>query len=101
LNKNLRTTCRVFPFGNKRIRSLGIISGGGGSILKEAVQGQLDCFLVGEIDLAVYNTARDHGMNIIAAGHYATETVGVKALMPLVAEAFGVKTVFIDDAKDL
>jgi dinuclear metal center YbgI/SA1388 family protein len=101
LNKNLRTTCRVFPFGNKRIRSLGIISGGGGSILKEAVQEKLDCFLVGEIDLAVYNTARDHGMSIIAAGHYATETVGVKALMPLVAEAFGVKTVFIDDAKDL
>ncbi len=101
LNRTLGTTCRVFPFGNKRIRSLGIISGGGGSILKEAVQEQLDCFLVGEIDLAVYNTARDHGMNIIAAGHYATETVGVKALMPLVAEVFGVKTVFIDDAKDL
>jgi dinuclear metal center YbgI/SA1388 family protein len=101
LNKNLGTTCRVFPFGNKRIRSLGIISGGGGSILKEAVQEGLDCFLVGEIDLAVYNTARDHGMSIIAAGHYATETLGVKALMPLVGEAFGVKTVFIDDAKDL
>jgi putative NIF3 family GTP cyclohydrolase 1 type 2 len=39
-------------------------------------------------------------MNTIAAGHYATETVGVKALMPLVREAFGVETVFIDDAKD-
>jgi dinuclear metal center YbgI/SA1388 family protein len=101
LNKNLRTVCRVFQFGNKRVRSLGIISGGGGGMLKEAVREKLDCFLVGELDLAVHNAARDHGMNIIAAGHYATETVGVKALMPAVREAFGVETVFIDDAKDL
>jgi putative NIF3 family GTP cyclohydrolase 1 type 2 len=39
-------------------------------------------------------------MNLVVAGHYRTETVGVKALMPLVREAFGVRTVFIEDAKD-
>jgi putative NIF3 family GTP cyclohydrolase 1 type 2 len=40
-------------------------------------------------------------MNLIVAGHYATETVGVKALMPLIRDAFGVDTVFVADAKDL
>jgi putative NIF3 family GTP cyclohydrolase 1 type 2 len=91
----------VLRFGKKRIKSIGIISGGGGSILREAVQERLDCFVVGEIDLAVYNAAKDQGMNLIVAGHYATETVGVKALMPLVRDTFGVKTVFIADPKNL
>jgi dinuclear metal center YbgI/SA1388 family protein len=101
LNKSLNVDCRVFRFGKKNIRSIGIISGGGGSILKDAVKEQLDCFLVGEIDLAVFNAAREYGMNLLVAGHYATETVGVRALMPLVKDAFGVDTVFVDDVKDL
>ena len=70
-------------------------------MLKEACESKLDGFLVGEIDLAVYNAAREYGMSLIVAGHYATETVGVKALMPLVRDAFGVDTVFVADKKDL
>jgi dinuclear metal center YbgI/SA1388 family protein len=101
LNKKLKTDCRVLRFGKDRIRSIGIISGGGGSILKEACALSLDCFLVGEIDLAVYNAAKDCGMNLLVAGHYATETVGVRALMPLVGDTFGVETVFIEDTKNL
>ena len=101
LSRSLNVECRAYPFGKERIRSIGIISGGGGSILKDAVQERLDCFLVGEVDLAVYNAAREYGMNLLVAGHYATETVGVRALMPLVRDAFGVDTVFVDDVKDL
>jgi dinuclear metal center YbgI/SA1388 family protein len=101
VRKQLRSTCLVFPFGKERIRSIGIVSGGGGSILPDAVREKLDCFLVGESDLALFNAAKDQRMNVIAAGHYATETVGVKALASLINEAFGVKTVFIEDTKDL
>ena len=101
LSRSLNVDCRAFRFGKKSIRSIGIISGGGGSILKDAVKEQLDCFLVGEIDLAVYNAAREYGMNLLVAGHYATETVGVRALMPLVKDTFGVDTVFVDDVKEL
>ena len=101
LKKELKTTCSVFRFGKAGICTLGIVSGGGGSMLKDAVQERLDCFLVGEIDLATYNAAKEYGINLIVAGHYATETVGVKALMRLVGDVFGIQTVFIDDAKDL
>lgn len=101
LKKRLRSSCRVHRFGKDRIRSIGIVSGGGGGMLKEACESRLDCFLVGEIDLAVYNAAREYGMNLIVAGHYATETVGVRALMPLVRNTFGVDTVFVADTKDL
>jgi len=101
LRKKIHGHCRILRFGKQAVRSIGIISGGGGSMLPEAVAEQLDCFLVGEIDLAVYNAAREYGMNIVVAGHYATETLGVKALMPLVGNAFDVDTVFIHDPKDL
>jgi len=101
VRSQLRSACRVFPFGQHRIRSLAIVSGGGGGMVNDAVNEKLDCFLVGEIDLAVYNAARDHGINLIVAGHYATETVGVKALMPLIGATFGVETAFIQDPKDL
>lgn len=101
LDRRLGSSCRVYRFGKDRVRSIGIVSGGGGSMLKDAVRERLDCFLVGEIDLAVYNAAREYGINLMVAGHYATETVGVKALMPLVKDHFGVETVFISDPKDL
>jgi dinuclear metal center YbgI/SA1388 family protein len=101
LRKTLNSDCRVYRNGKDRIRSIGIISGGGGSMLKDACSEKLDCFLVGEIDLAVYNAAKEYGMNLLVAGHYATETLGVKALMPVVKNTFGVETVFVSDPKDL
>lgn len=101
IKSQLRSPCRVFPFGKDRIRSIGIISGGGGGMVNDAVKEKLDCFLVGEVDLAAYNAAKDHGINVIVAGHYATETVGVKALMPLIGETFGLETVFVEDKKEL
>lgn len=101
LQKQLHTRCRVLQFGKARIKSMGIVSGGGGSILPDAVKEGLDCFLVGELDLALYNAAKEQRMNLIIAGHYATETVGVKALMALVRDTWNVKTVFIADPKDL
>jgi putative NIF3 family GTP cyclohydrolase 1 type 2 len=70
-------------------------------MLVDAVKEGLDCFLVGEIDLAIHNAAKEHGMNLLVAGHYATETVGVKALMPFIRNSFKVRTVFITDPKDL
>ncbi|MHB8846045.1 MAG: Nif3-like dinuclear metal center hexameric protein [Nitrospirota bacterium] len=101
LNNGLDAPCHVLPFGKDRIRSVGIVSGGGGGMLKDACALRLDCFVIGEVDLAVYNAAREYGMNLLVGGHYATETVGVRALMPLIRERFGVRTVFIDDPKDL
>lgn len=100
VRRRLQSSCRSLSFGTDRVRTMGIISGGGGGMLIDAVKEKLDSFLVGEIDLAVYNAAKDHGINLIVAGHYATETVGVKALMPLIGVTFGVRTVFIDDPKD-
>ena len=40
--------------------------------------------------------AREAGIHFVAAGHYATEVFGVRALGDLVAGRFGVDHVFVD-----
>jgi dinuclear metal center YbgI/SA1388 family protein len=97
LNKKLKTKSIVLPFGKKHIKSLAIVSGGGIAALEEAIKEKQDCFLVGEIPWSAYHRSKDYKINMVVAGHYATETVGVKALMPFIREKFKIKTIFIDN----
>jgi putative NIF3 family GTP cyclohydrolase 1 type 2 len=40
--------------------------------------------------------AREAGVHFIAAGHYATETFGVRNLGELIAQRFDLRHVFLD-----
>lgn len=53
-------------------------------------------YLTGEENHWVRNAAEDLGMNLLFAGHYATETFGVRALGDFLHARFGLPTVFID-----
>ncbi len=86
----------VFDAGPSPVRSIGIVSGGGSSLLQEAIEAGLDAFLTGEPTERVMADAREGGIHFIAAGHYATETFGVRRLGELVAERFSVEHRFID-----
>lgn len=97
LNIRLNTNCKIFDFGKRRVKSIGIVSGGGADAIEDAVKEKKDCFLTGEIGLGEYNRAKDFGLSMIVAGHYATETLGVKALMPVLSKRFKINAVFIED----
>jgi dinuclear metal center YbgI/SA1388 family protein len=84
----------AFAAGPPTIRTLGIVSGGAAGTLREAIELGLDAFLTGEPKEHVMADAREAGIHFIAAGHYATETLGVRRLGELVAERFGVEHVF-------
>ncbi|MBU1204965.1 MAG: Nif3-like dinuclear metal center hexameric protein [Nanoarchaeota archaeon] len=96
INKKLNTKCKVFDFGKNKIKKIGVVSGGGSSILNEAIEKELDCFVTGEVQHQSYQLAKEGNINLIAAGHYATETLGVKALMKLIKGKFDVDVKFID-----
>ena len=64
--------------------------------LTEAAEHGLDAFLTGEPREHIMAEAAEHGVHFVAAGHYATETFGVKALGELLADRFGVEHVFVD-----
>ena len=96
LNKSLKTKCKSYNFNYNKIKTIGIVSGGGGNEFKDAVTQKLDCFLTGEEYHSIYHHAKEGKISLIFAGHYATETLGIKALMPVLEKRFDVKTVFID-----
>jgi dinuclear metal center YbgI/SA1388 family protein len=101
---NLRERCTsVFgqePFawdaGPDTVRSVGIVSGGAQGYFGEAIARGVDAFLTGEPAEQVMAEARENGVHFIAAGHYATETFGIRRLGELVAERFGVEHRFVD-----
>ncbi len=85
-----------FDEGPETVRSVGILSGGGAGSLSEAAAIGLDAFLTGEPSEPAMAEAREEGIHFIAAGHYATETFGVRRLGELLSERFAVEHRFIE-----
>jgi putative NIF3 family GTP cyclohydrolase 1 type 2 len=56
----------------------------------------LDAFLTGEPAEHAMADAREGRLHFIAAGHYATETLGIRLLGELAAERFGLEQEFIE-----
>ena len=86
----------VFDAGPARVRRIGIVSGSAAKLLPQAVELGLDAFLTGEPAENVMADAREAGIHFIAAGHYATETFGVRRLGELLAEHYGIVHEFVD-----
>jgi dinuclear metal center YbgI/SA1388 family protein len=80
---------------------IGLVTGGGGGDLAQAIAAGLDTFITGEGPHWTYGLAREAGVNVIYAGHYATETFGVKALAEFASKKFKVPWVFLDDPSGL
>jgi dinuclear metal center YbgI/SA1388 family protein len=86
----------VFDGGPARVRRIGIVSGSAADVLEEAIALGLDAFLTGEPREHVMADAREAGIHFIAAGHYATETFGVRALGDWLEGRFGLRHTFVD-----
>src|SRR5919107_6068089 len=76
--------------GPERVRRIGIVSGSAADALYEAAELGLDAFLTGEPKENVMADARELGVHFIAAGHYATETFGVRRLGESLTDRFSV-----------
>jgi len=87
------------PFDGERVtRHWGLCTGAGAdsATLREAARRGLDTLIVGEGPHHTAVEARELGIVILYAGHYATETLGVRAVGERLAEEFGVTSTFID-----
>ena len=84
------------PGGPERIRSVGVVTGGAGSEVADAAANGVDAFVTGEGPHWSYPLAEELGINLVYAGHYATETFGVKSLAAALSEEFQVTWEFVD-----
>ncbi len=92
---------RLLPFGPQTVSRLGVVTGGAGSGLARAAEAGIDTFLTGEGPHHTHALAQELGLNVIYAGHYATETFGVRALAETVAAEFALPHLFLDDPSGL
>jgi len=86
----------VFADGPDRIERAAIVSGGAARYLSEAAHEGYDVLVTGEAAEPTMMTARELGIHFVAAGHYATERLGVQALAARIAERFGVDWEFVE-----
>jgi dinuclear metal center YbgI/SA1388 family protein len=86
----------VLGRGPETVRSVAVVSGGGAGMLADAVAAGVDAFVTGEPSEPAMAEAREAGVHFIAAGHYATETFGIRALGERVAAQFGVEHRFVE-----
>lgn len=100
LGKAVDGPVRLLPGGPARCRRIGIVTGGAGAELRE-VAGEVDTFITGEGPHWTFPLAEELGINVLYAGHYATETFGVKALAAHLAAKFRLPWLFLDHPSGL
>jgi dinuclear metal center YbgI/SA1388 family protein len=96
LAASLGITPLVLPEGPEQVQRIGIISGGAARDIATAAAAGCDTYITGETSHASYHDAAEYGVNVIYAGHYATETVGLKALAAHLDTQFALPSTFID-----
>src|SRR2546428_5042298 len=87
---------RVMPFGPEQVRRGCDGAGGGGTLIAQARAAGLDTYITGEGGHHTFFDAEELGLNVFYAGHYATETLGVKALAEHLSAKFGLPWTFLD-----
>lgn len=92
---------RVLAGGPDAVRRVAVVTGGGGSFIGAAVDAGADALVTGEGSHHTFVEATELGLNVYYAGHYATETFGVKALCRHAAERFGLEWSFLDHPSGL
>ena len=101
LDDLLGVRVKLIAGGPEMISRVGVMTGGAGSRIEDAVTGRLDAFVTGEGAHHTYFDAMESGINVYYGGHYATETFGVRALAKHIEEKFGIPWEFIDQPTGL
>ena len=83
----------VHQGGLDQVETVILVSGSGTGLLSKV---DAELFITGEPKHAVFHETFERGLNVIYAGHYDTETFGVKALARHLYERFGLPWVFLD-----
>ena len=86
----------VFAFGPQEIQHIGLCSGAAEREISLAIDEGLDAYITGEVSEPTMHLAKEGHIHFIAAGHYATERLGIRALGEHLGEKFNVDVEFID-----
>jgi dinuclear metal center YbgI/SA1388 family protein len=86
----------VVSYGPETVERVAVLTGGAARYVDQAAAEGYDCYVTGEADEPTKHAAKEAGIHFVAGGHYATETLGVRALAAKLAQEFGLQWEFID-----
>lgn len=87
---------QAIPGAGPEAGVIGVVTGGGGSFIEAAAAAGIDTLITGEGSHNTFTDAHELGVNVLYAGHYATETFGVRALGEELAQRFDLTHTFVD-----
>jgi dinuclear metal center YbgI/SA1388 family protein len=86
----------VFAYGPPRLRRIAVSTGAAGYDLIRAAHEGFDALLTGEPEEPNRATAQELGIHLLAAGHHATERLGVQALAEHLAATFAIEWRYLE-----
>jgi len=96
LERLLKTKVKIIGHPDVTLTKVGVVTGNGSSAMRDVVAQDLDALVTGEVTYEAEVMAHETKKVILCAGHYETETLGVKTLSEAMALKFDVSTPFID-----
>lgn len=90
----LKNAVKFFA-ADRKVRRVAVCGGAGGEYIRNAFEAGCDTYVTGEARHHEYLLAQELGMNLLVAGHYATETIVMNVLGEKLCQAFPEETVTI------
>lgn len=84
------------PGGPEMVKRIAWCSGGAQNAISQAIDWQADVYISGEVSEQTTHLAKECGIHYFAAGHHATETLGVKRLGEHLAAQFNLRSIYVD-----
>jgi dinuclear metal center YbgI/SA1388 family protein len=96
LEESLGTPVKLYACGPPTTSNIAVVTGGAGSEIYAIAEAGIDTFITGEAPHWAAVAAAELGINLLLGGHYATETIGVKALAAHLSARFDLPWEFLD-----
>ncbi|XP_060085884.1 GTP cyclohydrolase 1 type 2 homolog [Ylistrum balloti] len=96
LTKKIGEPLHVTSISQRRIKKIGVCTGGGLFGIEEAKKRNCDAYITGDASHTTYHLAMELDIHLISGGHYNTEVLGIKALGEKISKELSIPTTFID-----
>ena len=96
VDKKLNVKSFALSYGKNMIKKVAVISGGASPYYNKAMEIGADVLVTGDMRENIVREAEEIGINLINAGHYNTEKLGIQNLGKLVEKKFGIEVEFVD-----
>lgn len=96
VSKSLQRDVLHLPGGPEQVKTIAWCSGGAQGYIDQAIQWGADVYISGEVSEQTTHLAKECQVHYLAAGHHATERLGIQKLGEHLAEKFNLTCHFVD-----